>query len=615
MTKEDILNVYLNHIFLGHGSYGVEAAAQEYFSKHVEDLNLAEATILAGIPKAPSRYDPYLNPQRAKERQAYVLRRMAEVGFISKEQEEAAFRQPIKLKPFRPEWVKNCGYYTEQVRTLLEDRFGKESVYNLGLKVYTPADVHLHQVAHEAIAAGVDGLIQRNGYRGPLKHVYGKEMVSFQGRQVKYYHKYPPRKGLAVTALVVNSPDRRKGAVDVYFRLGEQWGIMKDPGGSKSRASTPVASLRPGDVVQVRLLNRDRQSKYWTAELIAAPMVQAAVVSMELKTGQVRVLMGGKDFGDSTFNRAIQAKRQPGSAFKPILYAAAVEKGYRPDSILLDSPISLPGGKHGQLWSPQNYDHRFYGPIPLSYAIAHSRNVPAVRLMMAIGVPSTVRMAKTLGIASPIFPNYASALGASDVTLMELTRAFSTFPNDGKLIEPIFINRIEDRDGRVLVENRPHSQQVISPQTAETMTHLLMGVVERGTATRVRVLWRPMGGKTGTTNKTRDAWFIGFTPSLITGTWVGMDDERSLGSKETGSQAAAPIFIAYMKEALKGTPVEPFPAASATVLAKRGEEATGTQTDDEAAAQSDEIFYPEADTVQEKAPQASSQQFFKNDLD
>ena len=330
MTKEEILDVYLNHIFLGHGAYGVEAAAQEYFSKHVEDLNLAEASILAGIPKAPSRYDPYLNPQRAKERQAYVLRRMAEVGFISKEQEEKAFRQPITLKPYRPEWIKDCGYFTEQVRSLLEDRFGRESVYNMGLRVYTTADVHLHRVAHEAIQEGLDGLIQRNGYRGPLKHVHGKEMVAFQSHQAKYYRKYPPRKGLAVTALVVNSPDRRKGAKGVYFRLGDLWGILRDSSDSKSRATTPVASLRPGDVVQVRLLSRERPAKMWTAEMITAPMVQAALVSMELKTGQVRVLMGGKDFGDSTFNRATQARRQPGSAFKPILYAAAVEKGYRP---------------------------------------------------------------------------------------------------------------------------------------------------------------------------------------------------------------------------------------------------------------------------------------------
>ena len=613
MTKEEILTVYLNHIFLGHGAYGVEAAAQEYFSKHVEDLNLAEASILAGIPKAPSRYDPYLNPRRAKERQAYVLRRMAEVGFISKEQEQAAFRQSIKLKPYRPEWIKECGYFTEQVRSQLEDRFGKESVYSMGLRVYTTADVQLHKVAHAAIESGIDGLILRNGYRGPLKHVSGKEMATFQERQTKFYRKYPPRKGHAATALVVGAPDRRR-AKGVYFRLGDQWGVLREASGSKSRATTPMASLRPGDVVQVRLVERERRQGKWTGELIAAPMVQAALVSMELKTGQVRVLMGGKDFGDSTFNRATQARRQPGSAFKPILYAAAIEKGYRADSMLDDSPLSLPGGRHGQVWSPQNYDHRFYGPIRLAYALAHSRNVPAVRLMMAIGVPATVNMAKTLGITSPIFPNYASALGASDVTLMEMTRAYSTFPNGGKLIEPVLIDRIEDRDGRVLVENQPRSQQVISPQTAETMTRLLMGVVERGTATRVQVLGRPMGGKTGTTNKTRDAWFIGFTPSLVTGTWVGMDNERSLGPKETGSQAAAPIFIAYMKEALKGTPVEQFPGISSTVLAKRDAE---TDSDEEAPAQAEETFYPEEGVLKERtsSPQATSQQFFKDDLD
>jgi penicillin-binding protein 1A len=616
MTKEEILTLYLNHIFLGHGAYGVEAAAQEYFSKHVEDLNLAESAILAGLPKAPSRYDPYRHPQRAKERQGYVLRRMAEVGFISRAQEGAAFRKPITLKPYRPAWIKECGYFTEQVRTQLEDRFGRESVYNLGLKVYTTADVHLHKVAREAILAGINGMIRRNGYRGPLRHLRGKQKAAFQAHQVKYYRKYPPRKGLAVTALVVNEPGRRRGAGAPYFRLGNQWGVLKESSGSKSRATTSLSSLRPGDVVQVRLVGRSRQGK-WVGELIPAPMVQAALISMELKTGKVRVLMGGKDFGDSTFNRATQAQRQPGSAFKPILYAAAVEKGYRPNTTLLDSPISLPGGRRGQVWSPQNYDHRFYGPIPLAYALAKSRNVPAVRLMMAIGVPATVRMAKNLGITTPIFPNYASALGASAVTLIDLTRAYSAFPNDGKLIEPILIDRIEDRDGRVLVENQPRAQQVISPQTAEIMTRLLMGVVERGTATRVRVLGRPMGGKTGTTNKTRDAWFIGFTPSLITGTWVGMDDERSLGPKETGSQAAAPIFIAYMKEALKGTPVEQFPEASSTVLANQGGIEGGSGTDDEAALHPDETFYPENEGLQERTstPQASSQQFFKNDLD
>ncbi|MEW6657647.1 MAG: PBP1A family penicillin-binding protein [Thermodesulfobacteriota bacterium] len=611
LTKEEILTLYLNHIFLGHGAYGVEAAAQEFFSKHVEDLSLAEAAILAGIPKAPSRYSPYLNPQRAKERQAYVLRRMAEVGFISRKEEAAALSQPIKLKPWRPDWIKECGYFTEYVRTLLENRFGRDQVFNLGLKVYTTADVGLHLAAQEAVNQGIAGLVQRNGYRGPLRHLQGKELTAFQERQVRYYRKYPPRKKQLATVLI-SLRDRRSQALS--FRMGDYQGVMVEKAGAQGRAASQMAALRPGDVVQVRLVEKDRRQGKWTATLVSAPMVQAALLSMELKTGKVRVMLGGKDYGDSTFNRAVQARRQPGSAFKPIIYAAAIEKGFRPDSTLMDSPISLPGGKRGQAWEPQNYDHTFSGPISLATAIARSRNVPTVRLMMAIGVPSTLKMAQNLGITSPIFPNYASALGASEVTLLELTRAYSVFPNQGFLVEPAFIDRIEDRDGRVLLEYHTQRRLVISPQTADTMTQLLQGVVQRGTATRVQALGRPIGGKTGTTNKTRDAWFIGFTPSLITGSWVGMDDERTLGAKETGSQAAAPIFIAYMREALKQQPAEKF-GGDGTVLAKKDiEEAI---KDDEEAAGEEDSFYPEDNAIQERPPSssASSQQFFKEDME
>jgi penicillin-binding protein 1A len=479
----------------------------------------------------------------------------------------------------------------------------------MGLKVYTTADVDLHRDGQEAINAGIDGLVQRNGYRGPLRHLAGKELAVYQARQIKYYNKYPPRKGLSVTALVA-SYDKKRQVLNLH--LGDQWAVLAE--NSKGPQGVSPGELRPGDVVQVRLLSRDRRSKIWTAELIRAPMVQAAVFSMELKTGKVRVLIGGKDFGDSTFNRATQARRQPGSAFKPVIYAAAIEKGFRPDSILQDEPISLPGGKRGQEWTPQNYDHKFNGPMTLASCLAHSRNVPTVRLMMAIGVPATLRMAQTLGITSPIFPNYASALGASDVTLFELTRAYSVFPNRGALVEPAFINRIEDRDGRVLVNYQVQSRRVLDAEAAQTMTRLMLGVVERGTATRVQVLGRPIAGKTGTTNNFRDAWFIGFTPSLITGAWMGMDDDHSLGPKETGSQAAAPVFIKYMKVALSGQPVEEFPEIHA-ILAKKGDEQTGK---DEEATEGDDTFYPEEEVIKEKAPSqpsATSQQFFKNDLD
>lgn len=609
LSKEEILELYLNQIFLGHGAYGVEAAAQEYFSKHVEDLTLAEAALLAGIPKAPSRYSPYMNPRHAKERQAYVLKRMAEVGFISQAEAQAALRQEIKLKPHRPGWIKECGYFTEHVRGLLEERFGRDRVLNLGLRVYTTADVDLHRIGQQAIREGIDGLVRRNGYRGPLRHVQGKERLAYQQRLERYYQKYPPRKGQLVNALVTHQ-DRKTG--QVHLKLGNYAAVLVRPDG---RALS--SGFRPGDVVAVRLLEEDKARKLWRAAVEPAPLVQAALLSMELETGKVRTMLGGKDFTDSTFNRATQARRQPGSAFKPIIYAAAVERGYGPNSIVLDEPLSLPGGRAGQAWSPQNYDHTFSGPITLATALAKSRNVPAVRMMMSLGVNATLEMARNLGITSPIYPNYASALGASEVTLLELTRAYSVFPNRGALVEPLFIERIEDRDGRVLYEGRPQKRQALTPRSADIMTQLLVGVVERGTATRVKVLGRPVGGKTGTTNKTKDAWFIGFTPSVITGVWVGMDEERSLGPKETGSQAAAPIFISYMKEALKGRPPEQFPALGATTLA-RGQ--TEVEHDDEADADEIEEYYPEEDATLTEVPAApkapvSPRQFFKSDLD
>jgi penicillin-binding protein 1A len=467
-------------------------------------------------------------------------------------------------------------------------------------------------VAQKALQEGLDNVVKRNSYRGAVKHLKGKEQQAFLDHQIRMFQKYPPRKGILVKALVVQGDRKSPG---VPLRLGNHPGLLAAPGGGSStsgRGKARESALKPGDVVQVRLMGQDRQRR-WIGSLEPTSMVQGALISMELKTGKVRTLIGGRDFGDSAFNRAVQAHRQAGSAFKPVIYAAAVEQGYGPNSILQDSPLSLPGGRHGQAWTPQNYDHSYSGPITLATAIARSRNVPAVRMMMAVGVPSVVKMAKTLGIASPIYPNYASALGASEVTPLELTRAYSVFPNRGNLIEAIFIDRIEDRDGRVLFEAKPRRQQVLTQENADTMTQLLLGVVERGTATRVKVLKRPIGGKTGTTNNTRDAWFIGFTPSLITGVWVGMDEKLSLGPKETGSQASAPIFIAYMSEALKGQAVEQFADAVRSPAARPGER----EQDDEETEGEDESFYPEDNTLTEQAPKpaAPSKNFYKQDLE
>ena len=348
-------------------------------------------------------------------------------------------------------------------------------------------------------------------------------------------------KGHLQTAVVVQA---EKGQQPRWVRFANEYGSHSRKNlvpvqAKKQQLRTNI--LFPGCVWETssRFGSKHTSGRYqWQVSLDPDPMAQGALVYLENRTGKVRVIMGGKNYRDSVFNRATQAKRQPGSSFKPVIYAAAMEKGYGPQSTVEDEPISLPGGRAGEPWTPNNYDHSFYGTITLSTALALSRNVPAVRLMISIGVPAVVNMAKAVGLSTEIYPNYSSALGSSEVTLYELTRAFSTFPNGGQLANSIVIERLEDRDGRILEEAQPNLRQVMSPRTGKIMTELLLGVVQRGTGTRVQVLKRPIGGKTGTTNSTRDAWFLGFTPSVTAGVWIGMDDEQSLGSKETGGQAA-----------------------------------------------------------------------------
>lgn len=600
LSKEEVLLLYLNHIYLGNGAYGVEAAAQEYFGKHVEDLNLAEAAMLAGLPKAPSRYAPTSNPLRAKERQAYVLNRMVEAGFISSEQAQAALNQPLTFKPARAERYDDVGYYVDYVRQLLEDRFGRDPLYNAGFRVYTAADVELHRVAKQAINYGLSELYRRHGFRGPLKQLKPKEIEPFCRQQVAYFQKHPPYKGHLQTAVVVQ-PEKEK--YPLIVRFGNEYGVLAKSGDAAAAAAMRpiIGRLRLGDVIQVRLLERTSGRYQWQVSIEPDPMAQGALVFLENRTGKVRVIMGGKNYRDSVFNRAVQAKRQPGSAFKPIIYAAAVEKGYGPQSTVYDEPISLPGGRAGEPWTPKNYDNSYYGPMNVATALAMSRNLPAVRLLIDIGLPSVTKMAQAMGLTTPIYPNYSSALGSSEVTLLELTRAYSVFPNGGQLANTIVIERLEDRDGRILEEAQPGLRQVMSPRTGKIMTELLIGVVERGTATRVKVLNRPMGGKTGTTNNHRDAWFIGFTPSYTAGVWIGMDDERSLGSRETGGQAAAPIFIKFMQEALKNQPVENFPDIATRVYAFTGRR--NVVVDYEASADDEEEEY---EVVEEEVPQRSS---------
>ncbi|MBM4286417.1 MAG: PBP1A family penicillin-binding protein [Deltaproteobacteria bacterium] len=612
MSKEELLLLYLNHIYLGNGAYGVEAAALEYFGKNVEDLDLAEAAMLAGLPKAPSRYAPTNNPLRAKERQYYVLNRMVEAGFIGSEEAQRALNQPLSFKSSRPQRYDDVGYYTDYVRQLLEERYGRDPLYTAGFRVYTSADVELHKVARQAIESGLQDLYRRHGFRGVLRNLTAKEIEPFCQQQLGSMEKYPPLKGRLQTAVVVQ-PER--GGTGPVVRFGNDYGMLtrdSAPGDDRATARSRqiLSRLRLGDVVQVRLMERTSGRYQWQVSLNPDPMAQAALVYLENYTGKVRVIMGGKDYRDSVFNRAVQAKRQPGSAFKAIIYAAAVEKGYGPQTTLLDEPISLPGGRRGEYWTPKNYDSRFYGPMSLASALAQSRNLPTVRLLVSIGLPPVIDLAKAVGLSTEIYPNYSSALGSSEVTLLDLTRAYSSFPTEGKLAAPIVIERLENREGRILEEAQPQLRQVMSPRTGKIMTELLAGVVRRGTGQKVLALKRPMGGKTGTTNNTRDAWFIGFTPSVTAGVWVGMDDERSLGARETGSQAAAPIFIRFMQEALANQPVEAFPELPATLFA-----GTRQAPVDYEASDGDDDYYEEEEVeIPVRLVPTARGNFFQRDL-
>lgn len=463
LTKEEILYLYLNQIFLGHGSYGVAVAAETYFGKPVEELNLAESALLAGLPQAPSKYSPLHHPEQAKKRQTYVLKRMAEEGIISQEEYLKVLQTPLKYKSKQINYMEKAPYFVEYVRKYVEEKYGKETFLKKGLQIYTTLDLRFQEEAQRAIEAGL--------------------------REIEKRQKY------------------------------------SSPNGS--------------------------------------PQLEGALICFDLETGYVKAMVGGRDYRRSQFNRAIQARRQTGSAFKPIVYASALDRGYTPISIIVDSPIVFENGD--KVWKPKNFDGKFSGPTTLRNALTHSINVVTVKIAQEIGIRYIRDYAKNLGISSPLHEDLSMALGSSSLSLFELTRAYAVFANQGKKFNPIFIKKIIDRDGNVIEENLPLSsrkessqEQVISPQTAYLMTHLLQDVVRRGTGWRAKALGRPVAGKTGTTDHFQDAWFIGYTPDLITGVWVGFDEEKSLGDNETGARAACPIWVQFMSSVMKDRQIKEF---------------------------------------------------------
>ena len=575
LNKGDILYLYLNQIYLGHGAYGVEAAAENYFGKTARDMNLAECAMLAGLPQAPSRYSPFKYPDRAKQRQIYVLNRMVEEGYITNIEATEAITTKLDIRPRRNWYIEEVPFYTEYVRQYIEKKYGAEALYNDGLQIYTAVNIDMQRIARKEVEKGLLDLDKRQGYRGPLQHLAPEAIEAFVQDLQKQWAETVPEAGQTVTGVVVQVSN---GDKTVAVRLGGGQGIIDIADMDWARKPNPEVAyhakmikqpgdaLQSGDVVLVRLKGRRDDSDLWNLALEQVPKAQGALLCIEAETGNVKSMVGGRDFRENQFNRALQSRRQPGSAFKPIIYAAAIDKGYTPATVVIDSPIVFKDREQDFKWKPKNYGEKFYGPTLLRQALAKSRNVITIKIVQDIGIDYVMDYAHKLGITSTLNRDLSMALGSSGVSLFELVSAYSVFTNHGFRVTPCFVTRVLDRNGNELEKFTPAKEKVIDPSTAFIMTSLLEGVVQDGTGWRAKALNRPVAGKTGTTNDLYDAWFMGFTPEYTAGVWVGFDEEASLGQFETGSKAASPIWVGFMEQILADKPVQVFQVPEGVVF-------------------------------------------------
>jgi len=537
-SKEQILTLYANQIYLGHGVYGFEAASEFYFSKPAKQLTLPEAAMIAGLPKSPALYSPINHPDRALHRRNLVINGMLEDGKITTQQAEQARSAALGLKLARD--PNSLGpYFVEEVRRYLENKYGTDQVHEGGLKVYTTLDMDMQRTANTAVLDGLAAYERRYGWRGHLENILveGQTLAGYQHPDWDNVDV-----GAYTHALVVSVSQ-----AGVVLKVGHYQATITqaDIGWTRQKLNL---SLSVGDIVYIKVLALDGNKTRVSFEQDSG--AQGALLAIDNATGDIRAMVGGRDFELSQFNRATQALRQVGSSFKPYVYTAAIDQGARPDDPIFDTPVTFqtPSGPY----SPHNYDEKYEGVITLQRALAQSRNIPALRLADRIGIRTVEDYARKFGITSPLPPYLPVALGAAEITLLEQTSAFSVFPNDGIRVVPRLITKVEDYDGRVLEENYPEVRDVISSRTARLMTAMLQGVVQHGTAIAANKMNIPLGGKTGTTNDFTDAWFVGFAPSLTTGVWIGFDEKKSLGPKETGARAALPAWIQFMSAALAG---------------------------------------------------------------
>ena len=547
-TKPQIFTMYGNQVYLAHGNYGFAAAAQFYFGKPIGDLKLQEAALLAGMVNGP-KFSPILNPEAALARRNLVLHRMEEEGKITPAEEQAAKKTPLGL---HIQYPRNdlAPYFFEEIRKYLESTYGTEAVHERGLRVYTTLNIKMQRAANESLRDGLHSYDRRHGWRGDLPNILRDNLGKLDTYEDDDWRRAID-KGTYVTGLVL-ALDNNSATI----KIGSYRAILSASDFAWTGRKKPSELLKVGDLAQFSIQElRDTTAR---VQLEQQPAPQAALLAIENSTGEIKAMVGGYSFEDSKFNRATQAFRQVGSSFKIYVYADAIEKGSSPFDTIVDTPFTTISG--GQPYSPRNYDEKFEGTITLRRALAGSRNVPAVKLAEKIGIASVVDMTHRFGITTSLPPYLPLALGAADMKLLEHTSAFTVFPDDGIRIDPHMIRRVTSYDGALLEEAHPEVHDVISPDVARTMTAMLEEVIQFGTGIQARALGRPAAGKTGTTQDYTDAWFMGFTPQLTAGVWVGYDDKQiSLGKKETGARAALPIWLQFMKNALEGQPALDFP--------------------------------------------------------
>ncbi len=551
-TKQQILTLYVNQIYLGHGRYGFEAGSEYYFSKHVKDLTLAEAALLAALPKGPEYYSPIRDPERAVRRRNLVLQEMEHDGKISAQQAAAAKAEPLGLKvEVPPNSV--APYFVEEVRRQLEKEYGVEEVHGAGLRVYTTLNMSLQTAANKAVLEGAAKYERRHGWKGNLQNVISA------GLDAEAY-KHPDWLQTVAAGDYVHGMVTEVTPRLVTVKVGAQQVTLGQEDWAWTEKVSAANFLKTGDLVYVRVTSMELDGA-GKAVLEQDSGVQASLMAIDNSNGEVMAMVGGRDYALSQFNRATQAQRQVGSSFKPYVYTAAIENGSKPGDIVVDAPTSFP--TPSGWYTPHNYEPDYRGAMTLTSAFAESRNIPALKLAHQVGIKTVIEVAKRFGITSNLPAFLPVAIGAADLTLAEQVGAYTVFPNDGIRIEPHYIRKVTQADGVPLDAPKPRVNEVISVETARTMMTMLKAVTTYGTAAVASSLHHPFGGKTGTTNDYTDAWFIGFSPSVTAGVWIGFDSRQTLGEKETGAKAALPIWMDFMRTAIEDKDDEMFAAEGA----------------------------------------------------